>query len=264
MNSKYNFFILDLDGTVYVDGKPIEDIILQLNQLVNEGCTVVFLTNNTSVDKEVYVKKLYDLGLSFVGHRNIITPVDIFIDYCKLKNINSAYYLLPKLVVNNIEANSGPVHENINPEIVLVGFDKELTYSKLQTASEFINNGIPYYITHIDYACPSVKGPIPDCGAIASTILHTTETEPINHFGKPGELMASHISAILNDSNNFNKSAVLIGDRYYTDIKLGSILKIDTVHVNTGEKNKLPEINYEPTYEFENISEFIKWQYISK
>jgi 4-nitrophenyl phosphatase len=264
MISKYNFFILDLDGTVYVDGKPIEDIISQLNQLVFEGCNVIFLTNNTSVDKVVYVQKLIDLGLKFADYRNIITPIDIFVDYCKLNNIKNAYYLLPKLVVDNIEVNSGPVHEKNNPEIVLVGFDKDLTYSKLQTASEFINSGIPYYITHIDYACPSAKGPIPDCGAIASTILHTTEVESINHFGKPGELMANHISAILNDSNNLNKSPVLIGDRYYTDIKLGSILKIDTVHVNTGEKNKLPEINHEPTYEFENISEFIKWQYINK
>lgn len=261
MNSKYNFFILDLDGTVYVDGKPIEDIISQLNLLVFEGCNVIFLTNNTSVDKEVYVQKLTALGLKFVDHRNIITPIDIFIDYCKVNNIKNAYYLLPKLVVDNVEANSGPIHENINPEIVLVGFDKELTYPKLQRASEFINNGVPYYITHIDYTCPSALGPIPDCGAIASIILNTTEVDPVNHFGKPGKLMANHISAIL---NNFNCRAVLIGDRYYTDIKLGSILKIDTVHVNTGEKNKLPEINHEPTYEFENISEFIKWQYISK
>jgi 4-nitrophenyl phosphatase len=264
MSNKYNFYILDLDGTVYVDGKPIEDIISQLNQLFLEGCTIIFLTNNTSIDKVIYVQKLIDLGLKFVKPINIITPIDIFIEYCKSKNIKNAYYLLPKLVVDNIEIISGPLQENDNPEIVLVGFDKELTYSKLQRASEFINSGIPYYITHIDYACPSTLGPIPDCGAIASTILHTTEVEPRNHFGKPGELMANHIRAILDDANNLNNNAVLIGDRYYTDIKLGSILKIDTVHVNTGEKNKLPEIDHKPTYEFENISEFIRWQYTSK
>jgi 4-nitrophenyl phosphatase len=264
MSKKYNFYILDLDGTVYVDRKPIAEIVSQLNQLFSEGCSIIFLTNNTSVDKVSYLEKLINLGLKFVKLENIITPIDIYIEYTKSKNIKKAYYLLSKSVIDNIEINSGPLHENDTPEIVLIGFDKELTYSKLQRASEFINSGIPYYITHIDYACPSAFGPIPDCGAIASTIFRTTEIEAKNHFGKPGELMANYIRAILNNSHNKNNKAVLIGDRYYTDIKLGSILKIDTVHVNTGERNKLPLINHKPTYEFENISEFIQWQYASK
>ena len=66
MNKKYSFFILDLDGTVYVDGVPIENVIFQLNQIYSEGDFILFVTNNTSVAKIDYVEKLINLGLKFV------------------------------------------------------------------------------------------------------------------------------------------------------------------------------------------------------
>jgi 4-nitrophenyl phosphatase len=262
MFKKYNNYILDLDGTIYIDGKPIKEIIKQLNMLVADGCSILFLTNNTSVNKNIYISKLLNLGLKFVDHSNILTPIDIFILYAIQNKINSAFYLLPLNVIEYIQNNNGPTHEINHPEIVLVGFDKELTYSKLQTASELINKNIPFYVTHIDYACPSLGGPIPDCGAISESIIHTTQKKPLTHFGKPSELMANYLINYLNNSSN--KEAVIIGDRYYTDIKLGSLIKIDTVHVHTGEQNIIPEIGYEATYEYDNISKFIECQYIKR
>jgi HAD superfamily hydrolase (TIGR01450 family) len=260
----YKIFILDLDGTVYVDGVPIKNIISQLNKINLDEGLVLFLTNNTSVNKKDYIDKLIALGLKFVKEQNIITPIDIFLSFAKKQNVNSCFYLLPKSVIDEIEINGGPVHNLENPEMVLVGFDKELTYSKTQRACELINSSIPYYITHIDFACPSALGPIPDCGAIASLISTTTDKEWENHFGKPGDYMKERILEIIDNSPFDSSLAVLVGDRYYTDIKLGKLLNIDTVHVNTGEKNKLPEINFEPKFEFQDISKFIEWQYLNK
>lgn len=260
----YRVFILDLDGTVYVDGNPILDVIDRLNKLTKEGVFILFLTNNTSLNKVSYVEKLTKMGLLFVTEDNLLSPIDVFISFAKLHNINSCYYLLPEKVVDFVSSNGGPVSNNKNPEMVLVGFDKELTYGKLQIASEFINKNIPYYITHIDYACPSSLGPIPDCGAIASLINKTTEKGWVDHFGKPGTLMAKAIEDVLLVRNLNGEKAVLIGDRYYTDIKLGNILNIDTVHVQTGENNRFPENDSTPTFEYDNISNFIEWQYTVK
>ncbi len=264
MKGKYNFFIFDLDGTIYVDGVPINNIINQLNQLNNEGCFILFLTNNTSVNKNEYIDKLNKLGLKFVTEKNVLTPIDIFLSFSKDRKIDTCFYLLPEMVIEDIELNGGPKFNNINPEIVLIGFDKELTYSKTQKACELINNDIPYYITHIDFACPSILGPIPDCGAIASMVLKTTEKKWVNHFGKPGNLMSEAILKLINNSDLEFISAVLVGDRYYTDIKLGRLINIDTVHVNTGEQNKVPEHDSQPTFEFLDSSKFIEWQYIIK
>lgn len=260
----YKVFILDLDGTVYVDGNPILDVIAQLNKLADEGVFILFLTNNTSLNKVSYVEKLTKMGLLFVTEANIISPIDVFISYSKSQNIGSCYYLLPEKVIEFVISNGGPVANNTDPEMVLVGFDKELTYGKLQMASEFINKNVPYYITHIDYACPSSLGPIPDCGAIASLIHKTTDKRWVDHFGKPGALMARAITNILLEKGLRNEKVVLIGDRYYTDIRLGNILNVDTVHVQTGENSRSPENDSIPTFEYDNISNFIEWQYTVK
>jgi HAD superfamily hydrolase (TIGR01450 family) len=257
----YRAFILDLDGTVYVDGKPIYDIIQQLNILSYEDAFILFLTNNTSLNKSSYVNKLKEMGLSFVSDDNIISPIDVFLSYSKLINLKTCYYILPESVIEYIVNNDGPKFNDVRPEIILVGFDKELTYSKLQKACELINGNIPYNITHIDDACPSLLGPIPDCGAIATLLSKTTEKSWYEHFGKPGRHMAQKIQSILNNKGIEKNETVLIGDRYYTDIKLGNILDIDTVHVNTGESNRVPDSDSIPKFEFENITEFIKWQY---
>jgi HAD superfamily hydrolase (TIGR01450 family) len=264
MKGKYNFFIFDLDGTIYVDGIAIGNIISQLNQLNYEECTILFLTNNTSVDKKEYIDKLNKLGLDFVTIKNILTPIDIFLSFANDQKINTCFYLLPDKVVEDIHLLGGPKFNDINPEIVLIGFDKELTYYKTQKACELINKNIPYYITHIDYACPSSLGPIPDCGAIASMVLQTTEKKWVDNFGKPGDLMSEAILKLIKSKDLESISAVLVGDRYYTDIKLGRLINIDTVHVNTGEQNKFPEKDSHPTFEFLDVSKFIEWQYIIK
>ena len=54
----YRQLILDLDGTVYLDGQPIGQVIAQLNQLIEQGIDILVLTNNTSVSKKKYQKKL--------------------------------------------------------------------------------------------------------------------------------------------------------------------------------------------------------------
>ena len=119
------------------------------------------------------------------------------------------------------------------PEFVLISFDKELTYSKLEIACSFINKGIPYYITHIDLACPTLNGPAPDCGAIALLIESVTNKKYLDHFGKPSLKMVDFIK---NKVNN-KKNVLMVGDRIYTDILLGNKLNYDTLLVLSGESN---------------------------
>lgn len=50
-------FLLDLDGTVYIDGKLIAGAKQAIERMRKQG-RVVFLTNNSSVTKDRYVKSL--------------------------------------------------------------------------------------------------------------------------------------------------------------------------------------------------------------
>tara|TARA_R110001599_G_scaffold1889_4_gene9884 strand:- start:337978 stop:338769 length:792 start_codon:yes stop_codon:yes gene_type:complete len=253
--------ILDLDGTVYLDGNPIKNVVELLNKHHSEGVFIQFLTNNTSVSKIQYVHKLRQLSLNFVSAEHVITPLDAFLNYAEEVSVRSCYYLLPEEVILYLEQVGGPKMNSEDPDIVLIGFDKDLTYQKLQRSCELINSGISYSITHIDLACPSENGPIPDCGSIARLVESTTDKKWGMHFGKPSKKLGDIILKNLNRRRISIENTVLVGDRYYTDIALGNEIGMLTCHVQTGEINELKSnapAHYRPTYEYSDLCEFIQ------
>ena len=57
-------FLLDLDGTVYLDNNPIPDAIEFVDNLKRCGIDYLFLTNNSSKSAAEYVDKLTGMGFS--------------------------------------------------------------------------------------------------------------------------------------------------------------------------------------------------------
>lgn len=188
------------------------------------------MTNNTSVSLAKYYKKINDLGLP-IQERGVISPTITLTNWLVENNYKSFYSVGTADFNKEVSTLSNVKYDDKKPEIVVVAFDLELTYLKLKKACEFINKGIPWVITHVDLACPSKGGPIPDCGSIAKLISHTTGKEPLLDFGKPSDLMCDLIKTISNDS----KDILVSGDRVYTDAKIGIKLGATTVLVCTGE-----------------------------
>ena len=211
--------ILDLDGTVYIDDQIINNSDAEIRRLAKAGKSIYYLTNNDSKNTDHYVSKLSKLNLP-VNENSIISPIHVIIDWIKKNNIKNIFILGVKEMVDEIEKKTEVNNTSDNPDLVIVAFDKELTYQKLETACELINRGVPYYLSHIDIFCPTLKGNIPDCGAIGILIEKTTGKKSINNFGKPSDLMADYISNILH--KEINKTVV--GDRIHTDIELGNKL----------------------------------------
>tara|TARA_R110002074_G_scaffold178220_4_gene341776 strand:- start:19962 stop:20747 length:786 start_codon:yes stop_codon:yes gene_type:complete len=254
----YKALILDLDGTVYVDGKPIKDIVSKLNRLREKGVTIIYLSNNTTVSRSVYYEKLKNLGLNITSGQ-IVTPITIAGAYLK-KKYKKGYTVGTKSFRDELESEFGIIQETENPEFVLIAFDNEVTYEKLKIASSHINNGIPYYITHIDLACPSENGPIPDCGSIALLIESVTRKKYKLDFGKPSDEMAAHIIYLVRDIPK--EKILMVGDRLYTDIALGNKMRVQTLAVMTGE-TKLKDVKentiqqFSPTHSAETLADFI-------
>lgn len=257
---QFSKLILDLDGTVYLDGVPIGPVIEQLNHFLSNGGEIFILTNNTSISRVYYQKKLENLGL-FLPLSNIISPVVVAGKYLQEEwgDSSKCYILGTKDLKTELEAKFQIVHCKDNPTYVLVGFDKSLTYQKLQKACELINGGLPYYFTNIDIACPTRMGPIPDTGMIAKILEMVTGVTPVEHFGKPGSLMKKHLISLIGDKG----SALLAGDRLYTDIALGNKMGIDTLVVFSGETKpeSLSQNTVQPTYSSNTLAEFLSCQF---
>lgn len=242
-----------MDGTISLNGILFDKMNFYLNQLYKNDKAVYFLTNNTSSTKLKYFKLLKDQGVIIPSVDNIITPLDAFISYSIRKKIRKVYYLLPNECIQWIHENGGPSEVDDRPEAVVVGFDKELTYEKLHKASILINSGVPYFLTHIDLACPTTEGPIPDCGALGKMIENVTQKKHVMHFGKPGELMKSHISELMNSIQLQTSRSLFAGDRLNTDMELGKELGMATLLIGH-------EPNSSCTYNFSKLVDFLETQ----
>jgi len=222
--------ILDLDGTVYIDNQIINNSDIEIRRLAQKGKSIYYLTNNTSRNTKHYINKLIDLNLP-VTENSIISPIHVMIDWIKKNNIKRIYVLGVQELIDELEDKTSVVNSTKNPELIIVAFDRELTYQKLEIACALINDGVPYYLSHIDIFCPTLKGNMPDCGVIGMLIEKTTGKKSINNFGKPSDLMIKYINKILDKEKN----KIIVGDRLHTDIELGNKLGAETILVCTGE-----------------------------
>ncbi|TRW27717.1 HAD-IIA family hydrolase [Criibacterium bergeronii] len=226
-------FLLDMDGTIYLGNTLIDGAKEFLEKIKKTGRSYIFLTNNTSKDKNLYVEKLNKLGISS-EKSEIYSSSDATIAYLNDKNIRKVF-LVGNTSLENEFKNSGiEVVKEYGKEIdaVVSSFDTELTYEKLQIACDYIMDGILYISTHPDLVCPLEGGRVmPDSGAISNLIYSVTKKQPLV-IGKPEKTMIEGVQK----KYGFDKDSLLmVGDRLYTDVAMGEKAGIKSALVLSGE-----------------------------
>ncbi|WP_413494606.1 HAD-IIA family hydrolase [Morganella psychrotolerans] len=241
----YTCYCFDLDGTIYVGNEIIPNVIESIKILKEKNKTVKFISNNSSKNNTEYLSKLHSLGIDCCLE-DIKLSTDSVINYLKEKKVNKVYVLGTKSLQKQI-IDAGFEFCSHSPEFIVVGYDNELTYSKLKTTCRLINNNIDYIATHCDIFCPSEDGPIPDIGTTISTLEKTTGIKPYKIFGKPN---ADLIELILKESKLKKSDMLMIGDRLYTDILMANNANVDSILVLSGDtqRDEIENSDIKPTY----------------
>ena len=73
-------FLLDMDGTIYLDDRLFDGVAAFLERIREKGGRYLFLTNNSSRGVEDYIKKLAGMGID-AGRGDFLTSVDAAIDH---------------------------------------------------------------------------------------------------------------------------------------------------------------------------------------
>ena len=140
-------------------------------------------------------------------------------------------------------------------EYLLIGFDRELTYRKIEDTCRLLaaRPDIPYYATNPDWVCPTEFGAVPDCGSICEMIARATGCRP-RVIGKPEKAM---IELAMQRYGVSPEETVVVGDRVYTDIASGVNAGVDSIFVLSGEgvREDIKRFGYEPTWIFPSVSE---------
>lgn len=250
-------YIFDMDGTIYLGGKPFDFAIEFIKNLRANGKKVLFFTNNASHTTPFYMKKLSRLGFE-PREDEIMTSGDVTYEFLKRFRAGKSVYLVAtdELVEEYREKGINLLTgDEESADIVITSFDTSLTYKKLDDACRLIRGGAEYLSTHPDMNCPTETGFIPDSGAIAAFVTASTGKVP-TYFGKPYK----ETIEMIGEATGFSREEMCIfGDRLYTDIALGKKFGVTSILVLSGETQPddvdAAEIADKPHYVFPSLFE---------
>lgn len=256
---KIKLYLFDMDGTLYIGNKLFDFTKDLLEEIRNNGARYLFMTNNSSKSVNAYIEKLANLGIK-AEKEDFITSSQATAYYLKNNYPNAVLYVCGTESLKDELRESGfEITEDLKRvECIVIGFDTELTFKKLEDVSKLLlTRDLPYIATNPDYVCPTEFGSVPDCGSVCDMIYNATKKRPLV-IGKPTALMPQ--LAMQKYGIKQDETAV-IGDRIYTDIKSGLNAGTVTILVMSGETTKqiLDESPDKPDFVFESGKEILKY-----
>lgn len=250
-------FLLDMDGTIYLDEDLFDGSLDFINTLIENKTPYIFLTNNSSKNVDDYVKKLNRLNIPG-DETNIFTSGNAMGIYLNKNYPNKKVYLVGTKSLHEQLEKYNVIFDDQNPDIVVFGFDRELNYEKLEKACDFLDHGAIFLATNCDLVCP-IKDHryIPDCGSMCQMITNATGKVP-TYIGKPSPEMIYILSKELNIPTN---KIAMVGDRVYTDITAGYNANAYTICVLSGESTMETINNSEikPDLIVDSVKDLIKY-----
>jgi NagD protein len=246
-------FIMDMDGVVYTGKKLIAGAKEFVDRLIRGNYKFLFLTNNSYYTRPELQDRLLNMGIA-VDEDCFYTSAMATASFLSVQRPNgcSAYViggkgLLEELGNANIEITSN------HPDYVIIGETEEYDYARIIEATLLIQEGAKFIATNPDLTGPSLRGPVPACGALVAPIEKVTGVSPY-FLGKPNPVMMflARKKLGVHSANCF-----MIGDRMDTDIMGGLESGMTTCLVLSGvtDRETMDRFPYQPDYIFNHLGE---------
>lgn len=259
----------------------IDGIPKTLDKLRALGKKTFFVTNNSTKSRKGYKKKFDSLGLNVPAEEIFSSSfaAAAYFEQTKFKDTGKKVYVVGEVGIQEeldligVPHFGGPEDAGKAPEMgpgcavshdkdvgaVVVGFDRNINYYKIQYAQLCINEnpGCQFIATNLDAVTHltdaqewagngSMVGAIKGCTGVEPTVV-----------GKPGPLMIDYLC----DKLNLNRDRIcMVGDRLDTDILFGNDNGLKSLLVLSGvttEEKLLSEENtITPDFYADSIVDF--------
>lgn len=237
------FFLVDLDGVILIGKEPLHGSSEAIKRLRQHGARVLFSTNNSSKSKSMVVEELRLAEIDATSV-DIICSADITARFMVHLGIRNAFVVGEHGLIEELSKSGVKVLDESSKiaEAVVVGIDRDLTYSKLARAALLIRSGSKFIVTNMDSTYPSPEGEIPGGGSIAAALQTATEVKP-DVIGKPNTFFVEEAIRL----TGANKSKVaIIGDRPETDILMAKRAGCTSILVLSGIAKEHSRSSYTP------------------
>jgi HAD superfamily hydrolase (TIGR01450 family) len=230
---RFDAYIFDLDGTIYVDDELIPGADHTIARLRAEGARVAFVTNNPLHPATDYADRLTRLGIP-AAPAEIVTSIDALVRY--LDHAHPGATVLPIAeaeVCRRLTAAGYALTDDAgDTDVVVVAFDRTFTYAKLLAGYRAVRERrAPIVATNPDPFCPTRDGGLPDCAAMLAALEACTGTRAEAVVGKPSHHM---VTAVLERLHVAPEATAVVGDRPATDVAMGRSIGATAILVLSG------------------------------
>lgn len=217
--------LLDLDGTVYRGKEAVPGVTSFISRLITGGVRYLFVTNRSNRTPKTVCTQLRQYGIP-CEIDNVLTSAQATASYLKKGTV---FYIGEEGLAEALQEKRLTIMEE-DPDWVVVGFDRAISYEKIEKASRLIRAGAAFIATNPDKVVNTEDGLAPGNGAIVAAIAAASGIEPI-FIGKP---MRTIIDKALERLGLAQHEVILVGDNLETDIKAGQNAGLRTVLILTG------------------------------
>lgn len=246
--ARYRGLICDLDGTVYLSGRPLPGAVEAIERLRAAGVRVLFVSNNPLRTASSYAERLTGLGIPATPD-DVLTSGRVTADWLAARAPRSRVLALGEEALAEEltrRADVALVERGDEADVVIASFDRTFTYEKWNEAFRALRRGARFVATNPDPTCPVEGGEIPDCGGLIAALEVSSGRRVEEVMGKPSATM---LEAALRRLGLAPSEVLVVGDRLETDIALGNAGGVASALVLTGvtSRDMLADTPHRPT-----------------
>jgi NagD protein len=219
-------WVVDLDGVVWLTGRPIPGVDEAVARLRGAGVRVLFATNNSAPTRAELHRRLAHCGIT-AADADVLSSADVAAGM--LAPGTSALVLADDGVVEALARRGVTVVPEGPADAVVVGWTRSFTFEAVARAAATVRAGARLIGTNEDPTHPTPDGLLPGAGALLAAVVTAAETTP-EVAGKPHRPTADAI----NGAVATGELRAMVGDRPATDGELAAQLDIPFALVLSG------------------------------
>jgi glycerol 3-phosphatase-2 len=242
---RYDRFILDLDGCVWIGDEPTPRAVEALDALRDAGKDVVYATNDPRSATEDYVARLWKIGIR-ASVRDVVT-VGGAVQHllAETRSGRTAFVVGTEALLRHVQDAGLRVLNGTDlasrAEVVVVGGTEDLVYDDLRVAALAVRRGADFLATARDPTYPQPDGLWPGTGAILAAIEVASDRKA-QTVGKPEpQLLLTALDRLDGDGRT-----LVVGDRVDTDLAAAAAADLDAALVLSGGTERQALDGFEP------------------